>query len=458
MDARVFGKKAFEPVSGVPLALFRIAFGLCLLWTVGYFLKGDRIASMFTDASFRFAYFGFGWVRPMSEFGMRALFWALGALALCVTAGLFSRASAALFALGFGYAFLIDRVNYVNHNYLFVLLAFLLAWTPSGAALSLDALFRGRTEKVPGWADALFRFQFAVVYAFAGLAKLNGDWLSGREMRTVLRKEAFVTGAGWLATPSLGTAAAWSAMGFDLLAAPLLLHKKARWPTLVVAVLFHAINDRLFTIGMFPWAMLAGTVCFFFADVIGRLARRVRESEPATTAPRSRRATAAALAAYAAVQLALPLRHYLYPGDVRWTEEGGTFAWRMMLDEKHAYARFFVRDPVSGREWEATAANYLTSRQRQKVAGDPVMLRDLSRHLADEWRAAGFPGVEVRTEAMASLNGRPFQPLVDPSVDLAAAPRSPWHAPWIAPFPADGPPAAVDGGGAAGSTADVLSP
>ena len=42
-----------------------------------------------------------------------------------------------------------------------------------------------------------------------------------------------------------------------------------------------------------------------------------------------------ALAAlFLAVQVALPLRHFAYPGNVRWNEEGYLFSWRAMLTEK----------------------------------------------------------------------------------------------------------------------------
>lgn len=455
MNIRAWRENLFTPASGVPLGLFRIAFGLCLLWTSVYFLKADRIASMFTDAGFHFTYAGFGWVRPMGQFGMTMLFWALSALAVCIAAGLFSRASALLFALGFGYAFLIDKTNYVNHNYLFVLLAFLLAWTPSGAALSLDALFRGARRKVPAWSHAVFKLQFAVVYVFAGLAKLNGDWLAGDVLDGTLRKEAFVTQQAWLASPALATSASWAAAAFDLAVVPLLFHKKLRWPALAAAVVFHALNDRLFTIGMFPWTMLAGTVCFFFGDVLVKLFRRAEAEVPAASLDR-RRATAAALAAYAAVQIALPLRHFVYPGNVRWTDEGRTFAWRMMLDEKHAYARFFVHDPATGQDWEADGGKHLTARQALKVSEDPDMVRALARAIADAWAEDGFPGVEVRSEARLSLNGRPYFALVDPATDLAHARRGPF-AKWITPFPDGRSRSAVDAAAPTGSTEDVLS-
>ena len=35
------------------------------------------------------------------------------------------------------------------------------------------------------------------------------------------------------------------------------------------------------------------------------------------------------------VQLTLPLRHYIYQGNVSWTEQGHRFAWHMKLRSKN---------------------------------------------------------------------------------------------------------------------------
>ena len=59
----------------------------------------------------------------------------------------------------------------------------------------------------------------------------------------------------------------------------------------------------------------------------------------------------AGLALWLAVQILVPLRHLLYPGNVSWTEQGHRFAWMMKLRDKDAEASFTVRDPATGRLW-----------------------------------------------------------------------------------------------------------
>jgi hypothetical protein len=80
-----------------------------------------------------------------------------------------------------------------------------------------------------------------------------------------------------------------------------------------------------------------------------RLPERDGASKEDETASRSLSAAgAAALALYVAVQLVLPLRPLLYAGRSAWTDEGATFAWRMMLRDKRGSAYFLVRDHARG--------------------------------------------------------------------------------------------------------------
>jgi hypothetical protein len=139
------------------------------------------------------------------------------------------------------------------------------------------------------------------------------------------------------------------------------------------------------------------------------------------------------LAVYMAVQVLLPLRHFLYPGEVSWTEEGHPFSWHMKLRDKEATALFTLNDPASGRVWTVDLRQ-CQNRQCDKMAGQPDMIIQFAHHLAEEKRREGYPNVEVRALVLASLNGRRPQLLIDPAVDLAKVRRSMWPASWIVPL------------------------
>ena len=49
----------------------------------------------------------------------------------------------------------------------------------------------------------------------------------------------------------------------DLLAVPLLLWRRTRLLTFVALILFHINNAYMFSIGIFPWLMIAATTIYF---------------------------------------------------------------------------------------------------------------------------------------------------------------------------------------------------
>jgi hypothetical protein len=134
------------------------------------------------------------------------------------------------------------------------------------------------------------------------------------------------------------------------------------------------------------------------------------------------------------VQVLVPFRHLLYPGNVHWSEEGHRFAWHMKLRDKDATARFLATDPSGGRTWQVDPRAYLTAWQIQAMESRPDMIRQFSHHLANDLRSQGYENIEIRANVMASLNGRPAQRLIDPATDLATQPRSLLPAAWILPL------------------------
>jgi hypothetical protein len=304
----------------------------------------------------------------------------------------------------------------------------------------------------------LLRVQVGIPYFFGGIAKLNSDWIHGGEpMRTWLSPLARIPAFGHI------FAADWVVYSFvigglmiDLLVAPLLLWRRTRPFAFVAAVLFNLINALIFDIGIFPWLMLGAVLIFFPPDLMRRFARAfmspgepLNDAEPAQVSVKpkaivkrisyrslsaSQKLVVGLLAAYLAVQLLLPLRHYLYPGNVSWTEEGHNFAWHMKLRTKSGEAVFTVTHPRSGQTWTIKPEDYLESHQVIKMTTKPDLILLFGHHLAEEKRREGYDGVEVRARVMVSLNGRQPQLLIDPNVDLTKERVSLLPARWIVPL------------------------
>lgn len=454
------GAALARPVDGASLGAFRIAFGAILLHEVIDHLRRGWVARYWIDPAWHFPYWGFEWVVPWSGSGMRWHFAALGLFASCIALGLATRAAAALFCAGFTWVFLIDQARYMNHLYLVCLIAGLVALVPAGRALSLDARL-GRDPRAPwigAWALHLLRAQFAIVYVFGGLAKLNPDWLSGAPMRMVLAR-----------VPPLGPLeplleSEWTVrfftfggLLFDLFVVPALLWRRSRPWAVAASFAFHLSNAWMFRIGIFPWLMLAATTLFLEPDwprrAVARLRGAARPPRPAIGGEPVPRWLGGFLALYLVVQVLLPLRHFLYPGDPSWTEEGHRFAWRMKLHVKQARRPHF-EIVADGRRIAVDVDEHLARWQSLRMATRPEMIHAFCRRLAELHREAGARDVRCFADVRVALNGRPPRPLVDPTVDLAAEPRSLGPAAWIEPqdqpLPPPWRPPRRPGGGAGG--------
>ena len=421
------------------------------MWESWRYFEHGWIPRYWIDPDFHFTFWGFDWVRPWPGDGMYWHWRAVALLGLFVAVGLFYRFACGLLFLAMAYLFLLDKSWYLNHVYLIVLLAFVLTIVPAHRTWSLDARFgSGGPRSVPAWALWLVRAQVAVVYLGGGLAKLNGDWLRGEPIRQWLavRDDFFVIGR-FFQDEWFVYFFAYGGLLFDLFIVPLLLWRRTRPFAFAAAVAFHVTNAELFTIGVFPWLALGATTIFFEPDwprrallwVTRSFRRRTFAAQPVFGESRPpslwrRRALLGFLGVYIAVQVLMPVRHWLYPGKVHWTEEGHRFAWHMKLRDKEVVdIRFDAVDPTTGRREQILPEGYLTDYQYGNMATRPDMIRQFADHVADRYEGANRPRPEVRVRALIKLNDHPPQLQVDPSRDLAAVSDRPFaHADWIRPF------------------------
>jgi vitamin K-dependent gamma-carboxylase len=440
------------PIDIASLAAFRFLFGLMMATAMIRFLAKGWVTQFYVAPKYYFSYPGFGWVHPWPDPWMHVHFILLAVFALGIAAGFCYRICAALFFLGFTYVELIDQTNYLNHYYLISLLSGLIIFLPAHRAWSVDAWRKPaiRLDAVPAWTLNLLRFQVGIVYFFAGLAKINADWLFKAKPLSI-----------WLGTcsglPIIGPllaqhwvafAASWFGAIFDLSIVFFLLARRTRPIAYLFVIFFHAMTWLMFNIGIFPWVMLVDATVFFAPNwprhFLERLNRafagrfpKLRFAEqipsnavPATpcpvSLPRPHPALLLVLGIYAAVQLALPLRSFFFAKPPAWTGTGFNCAWRVMIVEKTGYVEFTAFDPASGRRWKIPIDDFLTVRQQVYMAQDPDLVRAMARHLAAGLKAQGFRDIQIHADAFATLNGRPSQRMIDPEVDLASSVPSGW--------------------------------
>ncbi len=441
-----------EPIDGASLATFRFMFGWLMLLDVIRYVRFGWVGKYYLDPNFHFTYFGFHWLSPWPGVGLYAHFIALGLCAVGIALGYRARLCAALFTLGFTYVFLLEKAHYLNHFYVIILLSGVVTLIPSHHTWSLDA-HEGRVEArewVPRWALLLLRSQLLLIYVFAGIAKLNLDWLGGEPMGMWLSRRSDIPLVGGLIGSEFGAyAVSYLGIFVDLILPFFLLPRRTRAFALIALACFHLSNAVLFSIGIFPWLMLSCNLLFLSPSWPRMLPARVKSLLPlpdnanlqffkALKLPARPPLSLTAfvlLGSYLLIQILLPLRHHLYPGDVAWTEEGHRFSWRMKLRDKQGSAVFFVTQPGESTRLRIEPADELEEFQVRKMTCEPDMLLVYAQHLAQEHQKAGRSRPKVSVETRCSLNGQLHGPIIDPDVDLGREEDTLLHVTWLMPRP-----------------------
>lgn len=430
-----------RPVHLAPLAVFRILFGALALYSTLRFAAYGWIETLYIDPTLLFPFYGWEWLPRPSAMGMYALFAIMGVGALGTMLGWFYRWSIAAFWVCFTYVELLDRANYLNHYYFVTLVAAALILLPAAKMASIDVLrspHKGK-QAAPWWAVNFPRILITLLYFYAGIAKLQSEWLlDAMPMKMWLPVHADMPLIGGLLDePWVAYAFSWAGAGFDLLVGFALWFKHLRKWAYVAVLCFHTVTWLLFPIGVFPLMMMVLTLVFFPASTHMKALRFLRiplsDSGVYCFPKRSKHAVGWGFALLMLAQVLYPFRHALYPGDLFWNEEGYRFSWRVMLMEKAGNASFFVKDARYPGEQEVTLGTYLTPNQVKQLATQPDMLVYFAHWIGQEYASQGVHDPKVRAEVWVSLNGKGSQLFIEPYFNLMEAQDGFHHQDWVIP-------------------------
>jgi hypothetical protein len=419
-----------RPASIAPLVTFRIAFGVLMFASTLRFMFMGWVNCMYVNPRVFFPYYGFEWVKPLGPAGMYAVFTLLLIASLFIAIGLLYRWSAIAFFILFTYVELIDKTNYLNHYYFISLVSFLMIFVPADRAFSLDNRLRGRSDAEHaqyGWTFML-RLQMFIVYFFAGIAKVNHQWLiEAQPLKLWLPAFSHYPVIGpWMEADWVAYACSWFGCIYDLTIGFMLFSPRLVRPAYALVIIFHTATALFFNIGMFPYIMMVITLIFFpetaHIAVIARLRSFFRYTQSSGDIARSSFPIAFAVLFFS-IQLMLPFRYLLYKGDLFWTEQGYRFSWRVMLMEKAGTAFFTVRDS-NGRSAIIDNSEYLTPMQEKMMSTQPDMMVDFAKFLKAEYSNKGFIDPVVNVESYVTLNGSGTRPFVKQDVDLASQSNS----------------------------------
>ena len=433
-----------------PLVVFRIAFGAVLFISTLRFILHGWVTDFYISPKFHFPFFGFEWLRPASPAVMYLLYAVMAVAALFICLGFFYRIASVSFFFIFCYAELLDKTYYLNHYYLVTICSFLLIWVPANRNFSLDVLRKPQllATQVPSWTMLIFKYQLLIIYCCAGLSKLTHEWLiEAMPLKIWLPAKASLPLIGPLLKYQwTAYLFSWASALFDLTIPFILLNRSSRRFGYFLVIIFHVMTVILFQIGMFPWLMMSATLIYFSEGFHLKLIQWMREKignkksketleQFLPVNKKRQQVTLVCMGLFFTLQIFIPFRYLLYPGNLLWTEQGYRFSWRVMLMEKSGTCFFYVRDGREGKKFQVNNAIFLTPYQERMVETQPDMILQYAKILADNYRDEGMHDPQVTVESYVSLNGSGSRLFIDSSVNLVQE-RESWFGEkkWILPY------------------------
>ena len=442
----------FQEVSIAPLIVFRIIFGALMLIGTSRFILNGWVQKLYIEPTFFFPFLGFEWVKPLPGNWMFLPFVLLFVSALFFMFGFFYRIASVVLFLSFTYIELLDKTNYLNHYYFVSLVAFLMLFLPANRYCSLDAQLNLTPKQllVSKWNIGILKFQLGIVYVFAGIAKLNSDWLfDANPLRIWLQAHHHLPLVGKLLQQEwVAFAFSWTGCIYDLFIVIFLFNKHTRPFAYVFVVIFHLVTWYLFPIGVFPWVMIFSTLIFFSPNFHERILQFITKEKMQILSQKmlptfNKKIVSSALILFVSFQILVPFRYLAYNGDLFWHEQGFRFSWRVMLMHKEGYGRFFVVDSKTKREMELPQQQFLTPIQLDQMLTQPDMILQYAQILYKEYNGktfyvAGLPlkihKPEIQAEIYVTLNGRPSQLFVRKGKNLVTIKNDLKNRTWLEDF------------------------
>ena len=416
-----------------------------------FYLKG-WIEELYIEPDFHFSYYGFEWIKPIGEFTY-LIFAICFISSLFVMIGLKYKTSIILFFLSFTYIELMDKTTYLNHYYFISILSFLLIFIPANATFSVDNIINQKKfTNIPRWSVDALKLLITIVYLYAGVAKINSDWLIEAMPLKIWLQSKYdlpLIGGNLLQMEWVHYAMSWGGMLYDLSIPFLLMLNKTRIMAFILVVFFHVFTLILFPIGMFPHIMIFSSMVFFSSKfhekilyqirrVITKVGKKVKSKKIKMETSnlyvlQKHNLTLFTVTSFFILQILLPFRYQLYPGELFWHEQGYRFSWRVMLIEKIGYTNFKVKNPNDGTSFMVDSSQYLTPFQLKQMSFQPDFILEFAHYLGEKYSTENNK-VEVYADSFVALNGRPSKRFIDPDINLINEQESFKDKKWILPL------------------------
>jgi hypothetical protein len=290
----------FQPESALPVSVFRIAFGIVMMFSLLLQFRRDYLLfyganAVFPTASIDINEWHHGPAFDLllllpSEDGFRIGFLFFSALmAFLVTIGLATRFSSLMLFLC--YLSLCNHFPIVlmgGDNFARIISLFLI-FTPCGKRLSIDSLIKpgAPSRFYDPWAQRVIQVQLCVIYLVNVVYKFAGEqWRDGSAVyyATRLLDYTRISIPPTIDLPLISKILTWSTLALEssFVFAFWIPNKKIRYAALLSGLLFHLGLDFCFGLGPFEWFFIASLILFVSGEdlecLLKRLSRRTSNS------------------------------------------------------------------------------------------------------------------------------------------------------------------------------------
>lgn len=433
-----FKTSLFQKVSAQNLGLFRIILGAGLLYEA--YRIYNVIPKYYINPELYIKWDFFHFIPVFSPNILYILSFILAIASVLVLVGFVFRFASIVYLIIYVYFILAEASYYNNHYYFIALLLFIIIFTQADKFFSIKQIIskklnRIETDTIPSWNYFLLRFQVFLAYFIAGIVKLNFDWISTNTFRCVMqygteypKDSAFYHSEFGIYFLTFG------GLFFDLLIPIMLLNKKTRIFALPAIFTFHTINAATLNIGVFPYLMAGCTIVFYRNDIVDywkllyvhyKQNKTIYIPINAVQCPYTSKGVFSnkifySILFYCMLQLFIPFRHKLIPGNVGWTGEGNNFAWRMKMGLK-APSRFdlYVHNKYSGKEYKPTIK--INPHQYSSLWICPNRIKQIAEYVANKTSkqfSVSKDSLTVTCKTDLIFNNHPPTPIFDTTVNF----------------------------------------
>ncbi|CAH1793361.1 unnamed protein product [Owenia fusiformis] len=460
-----FVRLLHQPRDPASLAVMRILYGtlMCLDVIMERGLSYADVQWGDPDEC-RFPLFNF--LHPLPLKWMYIVYLTMFTCSLGILLGFMYRICCVGFMLCYWYIFFLDKTSWNNHSYMFGLFAFVLCFMDANRCWSIDGIIwpKMRHSHVPLWNYTILRTQVFMVYFVAGLKKTEFDWVAGYSMVHLSKHWVFEPFRLVLTDDQIDLFVVHIG-GFllDISIGFVLFFDATRIYGFIFGGSFHLMNSQLFSIGMFPWTMIATMPLFCYTDWPRHLVKKLSKGhidvtadpleqsqhclydkeqikseeksaeDNGATAGQSRilgpsrsgeyhKYMSMFVLFYITTQCILPYSHGITKGYNNWTNGLYGYSWDMMVHSwRNQHIRLTYVDNSNGEVGYLKPDGWTTTK-RWSSHGD--MLKQYAMCIQEKMTQYDLNNVSLYFDIWRSMNGRFQQRMFDPRVDMVTAQ---WH-------------------------------